>query len=66
MAAQKGHIRTVTGPDALETRDQLAKVSQLVGRTDRITLLQRRAAVDRAQCGANDQIARLAARKRGE
>jgi len=27
MAAQKDHIRAVTGPDALEARDQLAKVS---------------------------------------
>ena len=54
MAAQKGHIRAVARPNALETRNQLAKVSQLVGRTDRITLLQRSAAVYGAQCGANE------------
>jgi len=36
----------------------------MVGRNDRIALLQRSAAVDGAQCGANDQIAGVARKRR--
>ena len=66
MAAQKDHIRPIAGADALQASNQLAQVSEMVRRADRIALLQRSAAVYRAQCGANDQIAGLAAWKRSE
>ncbi len=65
MAAQKGHIGPVSGADTLESGNQLAEISEVVGRTYRIALLERGATVYGAQCGANDQITRLAGR-RGE